>query len=67
MPLRVVSPLLALNAGKSKLVEIPVGSTIDTLVELSHTDDLVELGFHRVRYEGQELLAFTKHIRERTE
>jgi len=51
VPLRVVSPLLTLNGDKSKLVEIPAGSTIDTLVDISKTDALVEPGFHTVRYE----------------
>lgn len=57
----VLSPLMTVDAKNSEFVMIPAGSIIET------TDDLTEPGFHRVRHHGQDLLAFTKDIRERTE
>jgi hypothetical protein len=57
--LRVMSPLLALDA-TAEYVTIPERSVIET------TDDLAQPGFHRVRYDGQSLLAFGRDIHERT-
>ena len=57
----VLSPLLTVDAKKSEFVMISAGSIIET------TDDLTEPGFHRVRHRGQDLLAFTRDIQERTE
>jgi hypothetical protein len=59
--LQVLSPLLTVDAKKSEFVMISAGSIIETI------DGLTEPGFHRVRYRGQDLLAFTRDIRERTE
>jgi len=64
---RVLSPLLTLTAEPPEFVTIPVESVVDVLVDLSTPDDLVEPGFHRVRYNGQELRAFTRDIAETTE
>jgi hypothetical protein len=64
---RVMSPLLTLTEDPPEFVMIPVESVVDVLVDLSRPDDLVEQGFHRVRYNDQELRAFTRDIRERTE
>ena len=58
--LRVISPLLALDA-TADYVTIPETAMIET------TDDLAEPGFHRVRYLGESLLVFTRDIQERTQ
>jgi hypothetical protein len=58
--LQVISSLLAVDA-TADFVTIPASSVIET------TDDLSEPGFHRVRFDGQELLAFSRDIQERTE
>jgi hypothetical protein len=58
---RVLFPFLAVDAQKSKFVLISAGSIIET------TDDLEEPGFHRVRDHGQDLMAFTRDIRKKTE
>jgi hypothetical protein len=58
--LKVRSPLLALDA-TADYVTIPEGSVIHTV------DDLAEPGFHRVRHDGQDLLAFARDLQERTE
>jgi hypothetical protein len=58
--LQVISTLLAVDA-TADFVTIPASSVIET------TDDLSEPGFHRVRFDGQELLAFSRDIQERTE
>jgi hypothetical protein len=59
--LQVTSALLAVDAGRSKFVVIPAGSIVNT------SDDFPGPGFHSVVYNGQDLLAFTRDIRERTE
>src|SRR5215469_3411263 len=64
---RVLSQLLTLSAEPSEFVTIPAESVVDVLVDLSRPDDLVEPGFHRVRWNSQELRAFSRVIRERTE
>jgi hypothetical protein len=58
--LHVKSPLPAIDA-KSCCVTIPESSVIET------TDDVSQPGFHRVRFDGQDLLAFGHDIQERTE
>ena len=60
MRLQVKSPLLALDA-TANYVTIPESSVIET------TDDVSEPGFHRVRFDGQDFLAFARDIHERTE
>lgn len=42
-------------------ITIPAGSIIES------SDDLIEPGLHRVRFDGNDLLVFTRDIRERTE
>ena len=59
--LQVTSPLLAIDARGSKFVVIPAGSIVHT------SDDFPGPGFHPVMYDGQDLLAFTRDLRERTE
>ena len=59
--LQVLSPILSVDAKRSKFVVIPAGSIVDT------SDDFPGPGFHSVVYNGQDLLAFTRDIRERTE
>lgn len=46
---------------KPDLVTIPAGAMIET------SDDLTETGLHRVAFDGKDLLAFTRDIRERTQ
>jgi hypothetical protein len=58
--LQVKSPLLAVDA-TACCVTIPESSVIET------TDDVSQPGFHRVRFDGQDLLAFARDIQERTE
>ena len=59
--LQVMSPIVSVEAKGSKFIVIPVGSIVNT------SDDFPEPGFHPVMYNGQDLLAFTRDIRERTE
>jgi hypothetical protein len=59
--LQVTSPLLAIDARGSKFVVIPAGSIVNT------SDHFPGPGFHPVMYDGQDLLAFTRDLRERTE
>ena len=60
--LRVKSEILAVTAtANHKFVTIPAGA----MIEIS--DGLVEPGFIQLRFEGNDLLAFTRDIRERTE
>ena len=60
--LRVTTPFLSISAAmKPRFVTIPAGSIINSV------DDLNEPGLRGVRFDGQELLAFTRDIRERTE
>ena len=60
--LHVVSPMLAVTPQDANpgFVDIPVGSVIETL------DDLSEPGLHPVTFEGRQLLAFARDIRERS-
>ena len=60
--LRVNSEILALAAQPAEhgFVTIPAGSMIDT------SGDLAQPGLHHVFFRGQDLLAFTRDIRERT-
>jgi hypothetical protein len=55
-------PILAVTEHSSdhRFVEIPTGSLIET------PDDLAEPGLRPVRFDGVELLAFARDIRERT-
>jgi hypothetical protein len=59
--LQVTSPFLAVDARRSKFVVIPAGSIVNT------SNDFPGPGFHPVKYDGQDLLAFTRDLRERTE
>jgi hypothetical protein len=61
--LHVTSEILAVATQPDDhcFVTIPAGSAIET------SDDLAEPGFRPVRFEGRDLLAFTRDIRERTE
>jgi len=59
--LQVMSPLLTVDARRSRFVVIPAGSIVNT------SDDFPGPGFHPVMYDGRDLLAFTRDIRERTE
>jgi hypothetical protein len=56
-----MSPLLTVDSKGSKFVVIPAGSVVNT------SKDFPGPGFHPVVYNGQNLLAFTRDIRERTE
>ena len=57
----VTSEILALaTRSDHRFVTIPAGSMIDT------SEDLAQPGLHHVFFHGQELLAFTRDIRERT-
>ena len=58
--LQVMSPLLAL-AATADYVTIPETAMIET------TGNLAEPGFHKVRYEGESLLVFSRDIQERTQ
>ena len=59
----VTSEILAVTAHPAdhRFVEIPGGSVIET------SDDLLEPGFHHITFNGKDLLAFARDIRERTE
>ena len=59
--LQVTSPLLAVDCKRSTFVVIPTGSIVNT------SGDFPGPGFHPVTYNGQDLFAFTRDIRERTE
>ena len=61
--LRVTSEILAVASRPTNhsFVTIPTGSMIET------SDDLAEPGLRWVTFEGKDLLAFTRDIRERTE
>ena len=61
--LHVTSEILAVATQPTEhhFVTIPVGSMIET------RGDFAEPGLHQVAFNGQELLAFTRDIRERTE
>lgn len=59
--LLVMSPFLTVDAKRSKFVVIPAGSIVHAF------DDFPGPGFHPIVYDGQDLLAFTRDIRERTE
>jgi hypothetical protein len=59
--LQVISPILTVDAKRSTFVVIPAGSIVNT------SGDFPGPGFHPVAYDGQDLLAFTRDIRERTE
>jgi hypothetical protein len=61
--LHVVSEILAvpMQTEKHSFITIPPGSVIET------SEDFVEPGFRPVKFDGRELLAFTRDIRERTE
>lgn len=61
--LHVISEILAvpMQVEKHSFITIPAGSVIET------SDDLVEPGFRPVMFDGRDLLAFTRDIRERTE
>jgi hypothetical protein len=58
--LRVQSEILAVTATEQRFVTIPAGAVIET------SGDLVEPGLHHITYDGQDLLAFARDIRERT-
>ena len=60
--LRVTDPILAVSATPKNppFVIIPVGTVLET------TENLKNLGLHSVRFDGQEMLVFTKDIQERT-
>jgi len=60
--LRVTSEILAVATQPEDpcFVTIPAGSMIDT------SGDLAGPGLHHVLFHGQDLLAFTRDIRERT-
>ena len=60
--LHVTSEILAVAAQAADhcFVTIPAGSMIDT------SGDLAQPGLHHVFFRGQDLLAFTRDIRERT-
>lgn len=58
--LRVQSEILAVTATSQRFVTIPAGVVIQT------SGDLTEPGLHHITYQGQDLLAFTRDIRERT-
>ena len=60
--LRVKSSIVAVPpVHHHGFVTIPAGSIIES------SDDLVEPGLHRVRFDGKDLLVFTRDIFERTE
>src|SRR5579863_617443 len=61
--LHVTSEILAVakQSTDHHFVTIPVGSVIETF------DDLVEPGLRPVMFDGKDLLAFTRDIRERTQ
>ena len=62
--LHVRSPILAVTSEhtRHRFVDIPAGS----MIELAFVD-VSEPGLRAVIFDGQELLAFTRDIRERTE
>jgi hypothetical protein len=60
--LRVTSSFLAVPLTYHRgFITIPAGATIET------SDDLVRPGLVEVSFDGKNLLAFTRDIRERTE
>jgi hypothetical protein len=61
--LHVISEILAvpMQTEMHSFITIPAGSVIET------SDEFVEPGFRGVRFNGRNLLAFTRDIRERTE
>jgi hypothetical protein len=59
--LRVTAPFLTVTSTNSSFVTLPEGTVIET------SDDLTKPGFHPVKRDDQDLLAFTRDIRERTE
>ena len=59
--LQVMSPILSVDAKRSTFVVIPAGSIVNT------SDDFPGPGFHPIAFDGQDLLAFTRDIRERAE
>jgi len=62
--LHVTLPILAITPEHTshKFVDIPAGSMIEI-----PSEDLIEPGLRAVSFDGKELLAFTRDIRERTE
>lgn len=59
--LRVTSAFLAITAAPDhSFVTIPTGAMIES------PDEFAEPGFVHVLFDGKELLAFTRDIRERT-
>ena len=60
---RVVSPLLAVHPPdrKGKFVTVPTGSIIET------RDDIGSPGLIEIRLDDEQLLAFTRDIKERAE
>lgn len=58
--LRVTVELLAVTAVNPRFVTLSEGSVIET------SDDLADPGFHHVNFRGNDLLAFTRDIQERT-
>ena len=58
--LRVTVELLAVTAVNSRFVTLSEGSVIET------SDELIEPGLHHVNFGGNDLLAFTRDIQERT-
>jgi hypothetical protein len=61
--LHVISPILAITEQHTRhlFVTIPPGAVIET------QSDFAEPGLRSVLFGGQDLLAFTRDIRERTE
>lgn len=60
--LHVLSSFISIAPSSHRhLVTIPAGANIDAF------GDLVEPGLHRIRFNGRDLLAFTRDILERTE
>jgi len=60
--LRVTEPFLTVTpTTNSSFVTLPQGTVIET------SDDLARPGLHPIKLDDQDLLAFTRDIRERTE
>jgi hypothetical protein len=61
--LHVISEILAMptQTEKHAFITIPAGSAIET------SEDLAEPGLRPVMFEGRQLLAFTRDIREHTQ
>lgn len=53
--------LLTVTTTSGKFVTVPAGAKIEC------SDNLAEPGFVHVMFDGRDLLAFTRDIRERTE